>query len=532
MTSEQNRTKKELQDQLEDARRRIAELETDLARRTAAEEALKEREARHEEAQAVSHVGHWDLDLVNNVLNWSDEVYRIFGLKSQQFAATLEAFLASVHPEDRERVTTAYSDSLKDRIEYTIEHRVVRPGGEVRVVFEHCTTHYDQAGKPVRSLGTVQDITERARMEEALGQAREELENRIVERTASLRESERRFRAIADYTYDWEGWHNSDGRLRWVNPAVERFTGCTVEEALDMPEFPLPLVVPEDRKKVRGHYREATAGSSGNDKEFRLIRKDGAVIFAAISWQPIHDEEGRSLGFRTSVRDVTERQKAQEALRESEKKFRTILESIHIGIVILDAENHTVTDLNPYAADLIGLPREQVVGRECHKFICPNDCGDCPVTDRGLKVDNAEGELLVAGGRSVTVLKTVVPTTINGREHLLESIIDITERKRTENELRKLNRAVEQANAAILVTDTEARIEFVNPAFTRLTGFTAGEALGENPRLLKSGFHSPEFFKEMWNTLTKGDTWSGEILNKKKNNETFWQYVSIAPINN
>jgi hypothetical protein len=131
-----------------------------------------------------------------------------------------------------------------------------------------------------------------------------------------LRERERRFRAISDYTYDWESWHDLSGRLVWVNRAVERLTGCSIDECLRQPDYPLPLVAAEDRGAVSQLLADARAGGSGNDVEFRMLSQHGAVRWGAISWQPIYDDAGRSLGFRTSVREISERKRMEAQIRQ------------------------------------------------------------------------------------------------------------------------------------------------------------------------------------------------------------------------
>ncbi|MEZ4281945.1 MAG: ATP-binding protein [Myxococcota bacterium] len=125
------------------------------------------------------------------------------------------------------------------------------------------------------------------------------------------------FRAIADATYDWESWLGRDGRLLWVNPAVERITGYDVDASLAMAGYPLPMVLPEDRPKIERILEGAGAGSSGNDVEFRVLRSDGEIRWAAISWQSIAGDDGRSLGIRTSVRDIQERKRAETRLHEA-----------------------------------------------------------------------------------------------------------------------------------------------------------------------------------------------------------------------
>ncbi len=129
------------------------------------------------------------------------------------------------------------------------------------------------------------------------------------------RGQERLFEAIANYTYDWESWLGPDGRPRWINPAVERLTGYGVAECLAMADYPLPLIHPEDRAGIADHLRAAAAGQSGNDIAFRILRKDGQIRWAAVSWQTLYDEAGLSLGYRTSIRDITGRKQVEEALR-------------------------------------------------------------------------------------------------------------------------------------------------------------------------------------------------------------------------
>lgn len=114
--------------------------------------------------------------------------------------------------------------------------------------------------------------------------------------------------------------------------------------------------------------------------------------------------------------------------------------------------------------------------------------------------------------------------------HMLGTVIDITELKRAEEDRRKLSQAVEQSSSTVVITDTEGAIEYVNPKFVETTGYSAEEALGQNPRLMKSGHTSPGEYKEMWETITAGREWHGEFHNKKKNGEVYWESVSISPI--
>jgi len=143
----------------------------DISERKKIEDKLRKSEERLAEAQSIAHLGNWDLDVINNELWWSDEIYRIFGLKPQGFGATYEAFLDTVHPDDREYVLNSVHDALYNNAPYSIQHRIVLRGGEVRVVHERARVVFDDNGQPVRMMGTVQDITESKAMEEELNKA-------------------------------------------------------------------------------------------------------------------------------------------------------------------------------------------------------------------------------------------------------------------------------------------------------------------------------------------------------------------------
>ena len=125
------------------------------------------------------------------------------------------------------------------------------------------------------------------------------------------------FRAIADYTYDWELWISPSGRILWTNPAVHRVTGYSVKEIMSMHDFPESIVYEQDRDRITRAFRSAVKGSTGNDVEFRIVRKNGEVIWVAMSWQPIYDDKHQSLGHRESIRNITERKEAQLKLEEA-----------------------------------------------------------------------------------------------------------------------------------------------------------------------------------------------------------------------
>jgi diguanylate cyclase (GGDEF)-like protein/PAS domain S-box-containing protein len=141
-------------------------------------------------------------------------------------------------------------------------------------------------------------------------------------------------------------------------------------------------------------------------------------------------------GHKPDIATLTsELHKAQETIRDLEERTRFILDSIHAGIVIIDAETHEIVDANPEALKLMGSPKDQVVGKVCHNYICPADVGSCPITDKGQRVDNSERILLMTGGKKIPILKTVTSINLNSRKQLLESFLDITQLKLLQDKL-------------------------------------------------------------------------------------------------
>jgi len=188
-------------------------------------ESLARSEARLKEAQQLAQLGSWELDLVHNVLTWSDEIYRIFEIDPAAFGASYEAFLAAVHPDDRAAVNQAYTDSVKNRTAYAIIHRLQMKDGRIKFVQERCETFYDSAGLASRSIGTVQDITERQRTEEDIRQLNATLEQHVTERTRELAEERARLAAIFDSVNVGMLLVDQRGRVERFNRVVMRWTG-------------------------------------------------------------------------------------------------------------------------------------------------------------------------------------------------------------------------------------------------------------------------------------------------------------------
>jgi PAS domain S-box-containing protein len=150
-----------------------------------------------------------------------------------------------------------------------------------------------------------------------------------------------------------------------------------------------------------------------------------------------------------NIRRAIEKQLAEHDLKENELRLKMLLDTLPSGVIIVDPETHTIVDANATAVRIIGAQKEEIVGKICHRFICPVDEGKCPITDLGYAVENADRELLNAKGELISIVKTVVPLKFDGHDYLVENFIDITERKHLEEERVSLINALQEALANV-----------------------------------------------------------------------------------
>ena len=233
---------------------------------------------------------------------------------------------------------------------------------------------------------------------------------------------------------------------------------------------------------------------------------------------------------RTLRREIAERQKAEQAAQDIAARYRTIFDTVQTGIVIIDPETHRILDANPEALRLAGRSHETVVGAECFQLICPAERGRCPVTDLGQSVDNSERVLLTAAGESRSIVKTVVPVLVSGRGHLLESFVDVSDRKQTEEILRKneekYRSLVSNIPDVVWTLNADLQFDFISPNIERISGFTLEDINREGARLYQECIHPDDALKVkegLRALFTKGETYDIECRIRRKNGEWIWR---------
>ncbi len=275
------------------------------------------------------------------------------------------------------------------------------------------------------------------------------IERLVQDQTEALRESEERFKSIADHAQDALILMDHEGRISYWNKAAEGMFGWSVQEALGkhLHSALAPARYEAEHQAAFLRFNETGHGPAvGKVSTLSALRRDGTEFPIELSLSSVR-LHGRwsAIGI---VRDITKRQAVEAALRDSEERLQRILNSVHAGILVIDAETHEVIDANRAALEMIGTTKKDLAGRRCHGNICPHEERRCPVTEFGQTIDNAETTLRTAAGYHTPILKTVVRTDLEGRACLLESFVDISDRKHAEQKLRESNTMMVEALAS------------------------------------------------------------------------------------
>lgn len=345
--------------------------------------------------------------------------------------------------------------------------------------------------------------------------------------------SESRFRDLAELLPQIIFDMDRKGRLLYVNHAGSGLLGITEERirnGTNITEF----LVPDDIGRMqRGIMKVLDGGTTSAGEIYSFCRADGTFIRAIVFTAPVH-RDNEITGVRGVIADITDRLKLEEALIESQEYLQSLLWSVQVGIVVIDATTHTLVDANPAALSMIGAAKDQLVNRTCHQFICPAKPGECPVTDQGLILNNSERSLLTLDGRTISIIKYVVPVMLQGRSCLLETFIDNTARRQIEQELResreRLSGILHASPVGVFETERDGNVVYVNERWVEMTGLSLDAMKGRRWTDVLHPLDKDRVAKDIENRIRDHQVPREEARFIRPDGTILWVYAQAVPL--
>ena len=370
-------------------------------------------------------------------------------------------------------------------------------------------------GNVIGVLGVLWDITERTRAE------------------AALRHSEERYRRLFETAQDGIILLDADsGDITDVNPFLLDILGYSREQLLGKKLWDIGLF--QDTAECQ--------------KAFGRLQEDGYIRYEHL---PLESKGGRCTEvefvsniymvggekvIQCNVRDISERRRAEAALQQSEERYRRLFETAQDGIILLDAGSGDITDVNPFLLDMLGYSREQLLGKKLWDIGLFKDTAECQTVFSRLQEEGYiryEHLPLESKGGRCTDVEFVSNSYHVGSQRVIQcNVRDISESRQAQAENLQLLTAIEQASEAIYITDLDARIRYANPAFTRITGYSRDELIGQRPSILKSDKQDVAYYQDLWKTILSGKVWHGELVNRRKNGTLYALEMTITPVRN
>ena len=492
---------------LQESKNKMAELEERVAERTAQ---LVQEQQRFKGIFENSPEGIYQISANGCVLTANPALAHIYGYPSPAELLEIKNQLY-VDPQRRVDFTCLLE---KDQVVREFESEIRCKDGTRKWISETACKVTGPDGSLLHYQGFVVDITARRQMEENL--------NQLFKQQQTILDAAPIGIAFL-----------KDHRIQWTNGAFDGTHGYTAEDLIGA-DASIFYARPEDYEHVGREAPARFRQGQAYAEELEFKRKDGTRFWCLLRGRAINPADPAE-GAIWMMMDVTLRRNTEEALRKSEENFRSVFANAPVGIFQSSPDRLGVA--NPALAKMFGYQSpEEMVGCAFLAesfFVQPADrrmlvrqaVESGLYTQGEVEFRRKDGSVFIGNMRLRAIRDE------KGETQFLEGFVeDVTERNRVEAELLKASRALEQSPVTIVITDLTGKIEYVNSAFTQLTGFSREEALGKNPSLLKSGKMPPEDYKQLWDTVLAGHDWRGEFHNKAKDGRLFWESAVISPI--
>ena len=489
----------------------------DITHRKLAELALKYSEERFRQVSESSGEWIWEVDTNGLYTYASPIVEKILGYTSDEIVGKLH-FYDLFLPDTREELKNSVLGIInrKEAIK-NLPNANLSKDGKIIILETSGLPILDGIGNLLGYRGADTDITERTKTEVA------------------LKESEKRYRELTEQLPLSLYEADLNGNVNYANHAAFELFGYNPDDFLEGINI-FQLIANDDTVKAKENFSSIIKGGPTTSTEILVQKKDGS-IFPTIAYSNVKYKDGKPEGIRGFIFDISERKRIEEDFRKNEELLRTVLNNAPITIFATDCRG-VFTLSEGKKLELVGLNPGENVGESAFELF-----GTLPFVEHNGNVSNGndiirrvlEGETVTAFSELLSVHfdNSFVPLrtkdgNING---LIGVATDITERKRAEDVLVKLRKAIDSSAEAIFITDKEGIFTFVNPAFIALYGFTSEEIVGKStPRIIKNGKYKQSVYEVFWKTLLRGEEIKGEIINKRKDGTLINIESSATPI--
>ncbi|MGE0077420.1 MAG: PAS domain S-box protein [Bacteroidales bacterium] len=481
---------------------------------------IKEGEERFKLIVASTNDGLWDWNIKTDKAYFSPAYYTMLGYEVDSFPASGNAWKNLLHPDDYVYTTDLIGKCINGEFDkFEMEFRLRTQNGNWHWILGRgrCITR-NKLGKATRLVGTHIDITER----------------KIIEQ--NLKDSEARLNLalkVAKMGY-WQ-YNINAKKIEWFGGQTDLF-GYSIHDFNGTIDEVERIMHPADKRPCAISLLNSIKQKVPFDNIIRIYTEEGELRWLHSFGYYYKQPQGLDYIFGVT-QDITEQKLSEESLKQSEAKYRVLFnnmtQAFALHEIVLDDSgtpiDYRFLDVNDAFEMLTGMKASVVVGNSV-RMLMPNIeqywinvYGKVALTGEPIRYENyAEGL-----GRYYEVW------AFSPKKGQFATIFsDVTKKKKAEETIQKLTKGIEQSPVVVVITDIKGRIEYVNPRFIEVTGFSASEAIGKNPRIVNSGNHSKEFFKELWSTILSGNDWKGEILNRKKSGELYWESALISPIRN
>lgn len=411
-------------------------------------------------------------------------------------------------PSFRTTVDQTIQTAIGNKTWFQLEYQIKTREGQIKWIWEKGLGIFSSEGQLIALEGFISDITSRKLAEEEKLQFANILE-------ASMNEL---------YIFN-----SHDYRFIYANQGALTNLGYSLSDLKTM----TPLDIKPQIPKVYFTQIISPLINGLQDKViFETIhqRKDGSQYPVEINLQLL-ENQNEHLFLAVGI-DITERKKNETALRQSEEEYRNLFDNHSAVKLLLNQHTQIIINANQAAIRFYGYNKKQLIGM---RF---SDLNTFPETNLSVYfeqiITNQNNHFEISQRLSNQQIRDVEvfasPVKFRGQQLIHAIVHDVSERKSAERRIKLLSRSIEQSPVCVMITDLQGQIEYVNNEFTEVTGYSLLEILGKNPRILKSGLHNQALYAQLWSTILSGNTWQGELYNKKKNGEFYWESASIVPI--